>query len=69
MKKILMKNILMKKIKYRTNYSRTHLVLIFFMSQMIHPYILQKKLITFKVTHVILVISSHFKGFKLNIHI
>ena len=48
MKKILVKKILMKKVKYRKNYSKMRLVSIFLMSQMFHPYILQKKVLSLK---------------------
>ena len=41
----------MRKKKYRKNYSRICLVFIFLMSQIIHPYILQKKDVIFKVSH------------------
>lgn len=49
-----MKKILMKKTKYRKNNSKMQLVFIFLMSQLIHPYILQKNVIIFKVTYVVL---------------
>ena len=49
-----MKKILMKKTKYRKNNSKMQLVFIFLMSQLIHPYILQKKVIIFKATYLIL---------------
>ena len=42
---ILMKEILIKNIKHRKNYSRMHLVFVFLMPQMIHFYILQKTLL------------------------
>ena len=59
MKKILIRKILMKKIKYGRNYSRMRLVFIFEV-QMIHRSILPKKGNIFQVTHVIL---SDFNSF------
>ena len=49
----------LKFLKFRKNYSRLHLVFMFFVSQ-IHPFILQKTVIIFKVTHMIL---NDFKSF------
>ena len=46
--------ILMKKVKYKKNYFGICLFFTFLMSQMIHPYIQQNKIITFKVTQIIL---------------